>query len=209
MVQRFVTIRDPLPAYRAGLGVALQDAGFVVEEPEVLSEWTRPAGSCAALVSSSEAQGHDALEAVRRVNPGLLLVHLAPTPSPADHRHSLVDCGCPSVPRDAPVERIVKTLNAAFQGDALIPLDVAREIAAATSGHESASSIPPREVAWLAALAANTPIRRIAEEAGYSEREMYRHLRRLYRRLGTDNRTEALVTAARLGLVAPSDDPRA
>ena len=206
-MQRFVTIQDPLPAYRAGLGVALEDAGFVVEEPEDLSEWKRPAGACAALVSSAGDQVDEALGDVRRANPELLLVHLAPSPTAADHRDGLIDSGCPSVPRDAPVARIVETLQAAFEGDALIPLDVARELAADTGGHQPVPPMPEREVAWLAALAVNTPISSLAEDAGYSEREMYRQLRRLYQRLGAGNRTEALLTAARLGLVPPGPDP--
>jgi DNA-binding CsgD family transcriptional regulator len=41
----------------------------------------------------------------------------------------------------------------------------------------------------------------LAESVGYSERAMYRQLRRLYERLGATNRTEALLQALRRGLI--------
>jgi len=40
----------------------------------------------------------------------------------------------------------------------------------------------------------------LAEQVGYSEREMFRLLGELYRRLGAANRSEALDKAARLGV---------
>jgi DNA-binding NarL/FixJ family response regulator len=42
----------------------------------------------------------------------------------------------------------------------------------------------------------------IADEAGYSERAMFRRLREVYERLGVTSRAEAILVAERLGLFA-------
>ena len=55
--------------------------------------------------------------------------------------------------------------------------------------------IDGRQAEWLRSLSQGMTVDELADRAGYSERAMYRQLRRLYERLGAANRTEALLQA--------------
>jgi DNA-binding CsgD family transcriptional regulator len=50
-------------------------------------------------------------------------------------------------------------------------------------------------------LASGITTVKLATSIGYSEREMYRKLNALYKKMGVSNRAEALVLAARSGLI--------
>lgn len=52
---------------------------------------------------------------------------------------------------------------------------------------------------WLRSLADSATVGRLARLSGYSEREMYRLLNRVYSRIGAQTRTEALLIAQRRG----------
>ena len=62
-------------------------------------------------------------------------------------------------------------------------------------------AISPWEVHWLQMLANGATVADVARDASYSEREMFRLLNRLYRAMGARNRVEAIVMAARAGLL--------
>jgi DNA-binding NarL/FixJ family response regulator len=66
--------------------------------------------------------------------------------------------------------------------------------------HTPRPDVTEQEVGWLGDLAAGETVARIADEAGYSERAMFRRLREVYERLGVTSRAEAIVVAERLGL---------
>ncbi|MBU1226485.1 MAG: hypothetical protein KJ698_04620, partial [Actinobacteria bacterium] len=98
-------------------------------------------------------------------------------------------------------ERILAAAVAALDGDVLIPLDPARALAPGNDTHRQEPSIGEDEAAWLVALSRGATVVRLADDAGYSERAMFRRLADLYTRLGARGRTEALLTAERLGLL--------
>jgi len=59
--------------------------------------------------------------------------------------------------------------------------------------------LSPEAIEWFRDLAAGDDISVVARRAGYSEREMYRRLRRAYVQLGVTSRTSALIALARMG----------
>ncbi len=68
------------------------------------------------------------------------------------------------------------------------------------------------ELAWLRFLASEETVADLAKRIGYSEREMYRRLRRLYSRVGASGRMGALLRVAPLGSAGligacPTDGP--
>ena len=65
----------------------------------------------------------------------------------------------------------------------------------------SAPALGQDERCWLRWLAGGKTVASLAVAACYSEREMYRLLRKLYTRLGASGRTEALLAAQRYGLL--------
>jgi DNA-binding NarL/FixJ family response regulator len=57
------------------------------------------------------------------------------------------------------------------------------------------------EISWLRELAGGLTVAQLAERSGYSERAMFRLLRRVYVRMQVRNRTEALLRAREQGLL--------
>lgn len=99
-------------------------------------------------------------------------------------------------------EGVIAAVFAAVEGAVLLP----REVLAALIGHDphAAIEISSEEAEWLTDLSAGATVVKLADDFGYSERAMFRRLHDLYTRLGVSNRTEALVTAQRLGLLSRS-----
>jgi DNA-binding NarL/FixJ family response regulator len=81
-------------------------------------------------------------------------------------------------------------------------LDDARAEACGETG------LTPRELEVLEMVARGLPNRTVAEQLFLSDQTVKRHLRKVYRKLGVANRTEAALTAYRLGLHAATDGMR-
>lgn len=73
-------------------------------------------------------------------------------------------------------------------------LDLARTEVCGETG------LTARELEVLEAVARGLPNRAVAEQLFLSDQTVKRHLRKVYRKLGVANRTEAAMTAYRLGL---------
>jgi DNA-binding NarL/FixJ family response regulator len=102
-----------------------------------------------------------------------------------------------AVARTASVERIVEVVEAALHHRTVLPTEVARGLAC----RQPDRAVDDVQAGWLRALAHGATVEELADSAGYSERAMYRQLRRLYDALGADNRTDALLQALRRGLI--------
>jgi DNA-binding NarL/FixJ family response regulator len=81
-------------------------------------------------------------------------------------------------------------------------LDVVRAEACGETG------LTARELEVLEMVARGLPNRAVAEELFLSDQTVKRHLRKVYRKLGVANRTEAARTAYRLGLHSATDGLR-
>jgi DNA-binding NarL/FixJ family response regulator len=113
-----------------------------------------------------------------------------------------VDHGAWFADLGAEPEQVVATAIAAVEGDARIPLAVLDTVIGHLDSH-AVAELTDEESAWLVALAGGATVVRLADEFGYSERALFRHLHDLYSRLGASNRAEALVVAERRGLLSP------
>lgn len=195
-----VAVVDPLPPYRAGLVSALAEAGFAPEEPPDLSSWLQQDGCRAVVITVDSPDERGRLAELRAAKADVLLVGLISEPRLDTCLQTLKLGGCSVMSRQAPPQAVVRALEAALERQSVLPLDVAQSLAAAHVDR-CELHVNEDELAWLRALAHGTTVCRLAAEAGYSEREMYRRLAGLYRRLQAANRAEALVQAARLGLL--------
>lgn len=95
-------------------------------------------------------------------------------------------------------EEAIETICAAVERKTVLPSGVVHQIV-----HDVAEThrLSLRELEWLRALDMGRTVGELASQAGYSEREMYRHLNKLYARLGVRNRREALSYAERAGFI--------
>ncbi|MGH2763632.1 MAG: response regulator transcription factor [Thermoleophilaceae bacterium] len=193
-----VVVRDRAPAYSRGLEAALMDAGYLVEHPVELEGWAERSGTRALVLTC--ASWDDARDAalLRARGVDMVAVALLAEGAAVGYREVLETGVDSAVPRDAPLDRIVEVVGAALERRTVLPTDVARTLA--RSGQQD-DAIDGQQAEWLRALARGATVEELAESVGYSERAMYRQLRRLYERLGASNRTEALLQALRRGLI--------
>ncbi|MCX2730168.1 hypothetical protein OOZ19_07935 [Saccharopolyspora sp. NFXS83] len=195
-----ILIAHGIPAYRYGLALGLEKSEFAVQEsaPADASntgEWD----ACLVEVSRSDASTLATLRATRRAR---VLVALLDEPDPEDYRAALRLGADGLVAQDAALDEIITVLRLALRGSVLLPLDVARSLSAGTTRPPTALNLTGVDRELLTRLAMGSPVADIAKSAGYSERQMYRLVREIYHRLGSRNRSEAIATATRWGLIS-------
>jgi DNA-binding NarL/FixJ family response regulator len=191
-----VVVLHDAPAYRYGLASGLSQAGFAVREASEVAMVTGDWDAC--LMKFTSTQGAEALSSLRDRGP---VVALLTEPTPANYQLAL-RCGAAGVASQTDsVPDIIRVLRAALAGKALLPVDVARALAVGGIVTPEASHLSDQAVEWLRSLSRGASVSAIAQDAGYSDRQMYRLLQQLYRSIGAHNREEAIVIATRLGIV--------
>jgi DNA-binding NarL/FixJ family response regulator len=192
-----VHIVERLPAYRRGLAAALAESGFVVQELAAVEEAKETADAAVLTVDCEESWA----TLVRVLaTPGPAVVALLEDPGVSSYRRALRLGVAGAVGRDAPTERIVAVIRAALDGTTLIPSPIARQLAD-RCGAEEPLPISDSEAHWLRAMAEGMTVANMAQGARYSERQMHRLIANLYKRIGAANRQQALVFAARYGIL--------
>lgn len=134
--------------------------------------------------------------------PGVTVTVLVEDPTTAAVVRSLRAGARHVVAASDPVEALVVAITYPGTDGSIIPQSCAASLASQAALQEDDTSPTDEECRWLRDLAAGSRVHEVAARAGYSEREMFRRLDRLYRSLGARNRVEALLVAQRLGLLA-------
>lgn len=178
----------------------LERHSYRVAQPERLLDWVSERRPHVLVVAGDDERASRARAAVSRLAPETACVVLTEDPAPGRYRELLATCTA-VLPVSASEEDLAVAVAGAWRELTCLPTAAARTL----TGEGSATApvrLTPREVAWLRSLADGTTVAGLARSAGYSPREMYRLLAALYTRLGTTNRTEALLRADRYGLLA-------
>ncbi len=204
---RVALMRSLTPVYRAGLGAGLQAAGLethVLGEPGQLPGMLDGRHALVVVLPAGQASqlGHVS-GAAPGGTVGWMTVHVVEEPSPQHYADALRGGATGVVAGSAELTEVVDVIVAAAAGRTLLPSGFARAMSRTVSG--PAPRLEAREREWLRRLADSGTVGGLARSSGYSEREMYRLLARVYARLGADNRTEALLMAERFGLLGQDD----
>ncbi len=181
------------------VAAALRRAGYRPVVPTNLQSWaarqdhslllTTDSDRSLALLRDVVAAGADARAVVLVQEPG-------------SYRYRSLLRHCVAVlPVGSTDDEIVLAVDAAHRELSCLPTTAARTLVGALD--DRTPSLTDNERAWLRALARSATVASLARASGYSQREMYRLLGELYRRLGVSTRTEALLRADRLGLLHP------
>ncbi|OLB77575.1 MAG: hypothetical protein AUI14_15620, partial [Actinobacteria bacterium 13_2_20CM_2_71_6] len=203
-----VIVVDRIPAFAAGLAAILVQEGFEAvccTDPEARLRH-RPGDAVIATVDSADDLAQ--LAALGGNRPGLVLVAVLMSSEPADYVRVL-QSGVPAAVdwRAAPAD-IVQALCAALAGHTVLPTPVARSLAhTAPVRATAARRLSSDDVRWLRLLAKGGSVARLANSEGYSQREIFRRLAKVYKRMGARNRPEAIALAGRWGLLAGDDAP--
>ncbi|HEX2180092.1 MAG TPA: hypothetical protein VHL54_11345 [Actinomycetota bacterium] len=156
-------------------------------------------GPCAAIVTLGEPEDLDLISHLKNGRDLDLLI-LCDQP-PEGYLRRLIRLGCYSlVNRSAATDLIAQALKMTVERYGVAPVEVAKsltKLVPTTDCHELSEC----EIALLQDMATGAKIAELAADRNYSEREMYRVLKRLYYRMQVSNRSQALVTAVRHGLI--------
>lgn len=198
-----ISVLASIPAYRLGLIAALEGAGMTCLS---MDDFRRCCGNGQRGVLVAVANDSDEIkrfDEIRKVL-GQTTVVLVRSTDPDIYRR-LVAAGFPyAAGHDAAITTIVMTIEAAVQGYALVTEELLVDLVNdnAVSARNGAPALSQDERQWIQMLAEGVTVGVLASNVGYSEREMYRNLKRLYRQLGASNRTRAIINAVRYGLVS-------
>ena len=195
-----IAVSDPLPLFRRGLMAVLGDAGFEPQTPEELLTWIREEQRPVVLLSLLSSDDWTLLARLREARADTMVIAVLADASTRSHLQAILGGAIAAVTRDALPETVRKVFDAAVAGKSILPVAVVRSLTTSQPSQDEDESVPStQEIGWLRELAFGTTVARLADRAGYSERAMFRLLRRLYIRIGARNRTEALIRAHERG----------
>jgi DNA-binding NarL/FixJ family response regulator len=186
--------------YRQGVVAALSEAGHTVETPSDVLDWVRRVDRSMVLLTLESGRSWDILRQLHDTSAAHLVVALLEENSPVLGA-AAVRAGASSVLwRAVTAGTLRRTVEATIDGQTVLPAAVTDVLAAGSAAGGASGWFPqPEQVSWLRQLAAGTTVGRLAGQAGYSERAMFRLLRALYDHMGVRSRTEAIIRAKELG----------
>ena len=207
--ERYIcAVRDVIPAYRRGLMDALKIAGFEVAEPDDVLGWlaqfraAQGVNDCrfAILHSIREEEDIKTIGRIQKLDPGIRTIALL-LENTGDRYARVLNAGASgAVSYGANPAEIIKTLTATFEGAVRLPHYIVAEFLRRVTDNQSVV-LDNRSLRTLNKLAAGHSIAEISREEHASERTMHRRMKALYRRLGVENRHEAIVAAVKHGLI--------
>lgn len=214
--RRVCAVRDPIPAYRKGIARELDAAGYETAEPGDCTAWIRRFRHAAhpteyrlaVLLSIRGDADVEVLAGLHAYDDRVALLALLVDPAVDDYRQALAAGAWGVVDYAASPDEIVAALEATWAGAVRLPRAVAVELLSRPGRADAPPPVCESDVMRLAALANGWSVERLANHENFSTREMFRRLQELYRSLGVSNRHQAVVVAARCGLLDSSTRPR-
>jgi DNA-binding NarL/FixJ family response regulator len=197
-----VAIVDPLPVFRHGVSAILSAAGHTVEAPDDVVTWARDHQDGLVLLSLCTERDWGMLAQLCSGPAGHLVIALVDDSSEPQGVRA-VRTGARSVlPREVTIHSLERAIAATLDGEAVMPAEVAQGLAGDVRlAPAHAPVLSAEQLLWLRQLAAGSTVARLASQAGYSERAMFRLLQALYRKLGVHSRIQAVLRAQELGLL--------
>jgi DNA-binding NarL/FixJ family response regulator len=181
--------------FRRGVDDVMRNAGYDVETPEDLLAWITAGGNRAIVLLTLLRPADWTLLATLRESHSVTLIAVIENGDLTLSMRALGSGAVGVMAREADSDTVRDVLAAAATGRSVLPVEVVRALAT-TGDARRPDRIPPEtEISWIRQLARGLTVARLAEQAGYSERMMFRLLRAVYRRWGVANRTEAIIHA--------------
>jgi DNA-binding NarL/FixJ family response regulator len=193
-----VAVVDSVPIYRRGLVALCAAAGLQAVEAVSLDELQGNSELVGVVIVLRLESDWELLARLQEAGPPVLLAVVLSFDPPTIQR-ALLGGARGIIDWSADPCELTTALRQAVEGKTILPNELWRELL--TDAVEP-TGISQAELSWLRDFAAGLTVSSVADKAGYSERELYRHLASLYRRLRVAGRTEALLWAQQAGLLA-------
>jgi DNA-binding NarL/FixJ family response regulator len=204
-----VAVVDPLPIFRHGIGEILSAAGHTVEAPHDVVAWAHDRQACLVVLSLCTERDWGMLAQLCAGVADRLVIALIEDGSELLGARAMRTGASSVLPREVTVRSLERAVAATLDGEAVMPTGVARALAGSVRPAPARGpALSAEQLSWLRQLAAGSTVARLASEAGYSERAMFRLLQGLYRKLGARSRIEAILRAQELGWLRGGPTPR-
>ncbi len=200
---------DDHPMFREGLRFFLKLLGpdvAVVEASNLQAaldklalEW--PVDLMLLDLEMPGTSGVDGFLAIRRRHPALKVVVVSGVTDTRIIR-TLLDAGARGyIPKGVSSEQLLAALRRVLDGEIYLPESLFIPAAQSAPGTAEDQALTARQLQLLPLIAEGLANKQIAHALGVTEGTVKQHLKELFRRLGTRNRTQAVAEARRLGLL--------
>jgi DNA-binding NarL/FixJ family response regulator len=196
-----VVVAGRVPAFAAGLAAILAEGGFEVARPPRPAPWIQQRSTAVAVIAVHAAEDLDQVRSLADEFPELVLVAVLPADEDGWYARALRRGAHAAVAWSSSPLEIVEAVRAARDGRTVLPTAVARSLARSSMDRPRGTPLLAREVHWLRVLAGGGSVVQLARAEGYSQREIFRRLSDVYRRMGARNRHEAIALAGQWGLL--------
>lgn len=196
-----VLIADDHPVMRDGLRRALE--GFDLEVIDIVADGRAAVAAVEKLspdavlmdISMPGMDGISATEIIKSRHPAVAVVALTFDGSEEIHGRAIQAGAAAVITKDSPADRVVSVILGAVAGE----LDAGSPRRPRLEGE---LSLTPREVEILRLITKGASTTRIGSELYISVKTVKNHLASIYEKLDVTDRTQAVLSALRLGLVS-------
>lgn len=202
-----IVVADDHPLFRSALRSALERAApdCQIAECSTLAEAQQalqdgPADLLLLDLKMPDCQGFAGLAAVRADHPALPVAIVSASEDAATVRQALAFGAAAFIPKSTSLPDMVAALRAILDGENWSPAIGGDE---PSENERRVASLTPSQLRILAGLQNGRLNKQIAHDLGVSEATIKAHLTGVFRKLGVQNRTQAVLAAQALG--APLD----
>lgn len=196
-----IGVCNAAPLFTLGLRSVTENGSYTFHVVDDVEGWTATHRPPVLLMDIRNGDDLESLVGLKHEHPRSVVITLVDETSPKAVAQAIVAGASGAISRYSSPSEVMFALNAGMHNSTVLPLTVVRELVSSQVTEVTEVELEREEVEWLQSLARSTTVARVGEEAGYSEREMYRRLKRMYHKMGVRGRTEALLKASRLGWI--------
>lgn len=196
-----IVVADDHPLFRAALISAVRKASPDAEVVECASLAEARAALAAAPVDLllldlklSDVEGMAGLTTVRAEHPATPVAVVSASEEPQTIRRALALGAAGFIPKSAALPVMIEAIRAIQDGDAWAP-EVGEAAAGEADLDARIASLTPSQLRILEGLKAGRLNKQIAFDLGVTEATIKAHLTSVFRKLGVQNRTQAVILA--------------
>lgn len=201
-----IVVADDHPLFREALVSAVRkarpDAGVVECSSFAEADAALSAGAVDLLLLDlklSDVEGMTGLNLVRANHPAVPVVVVSASEEPHTVRRTLAVGASGFIPKSASLETMVEAIGQVLDGETWAP-DVGEAEGEEADLQSRIASLTPSQLRILEGLKAGRLNKQIAYDLGVTEATIKAHLTSVFRKLGVQNRTQAVILSQQIDL---------